>query len=121
MINVIGFSEFRPSGLRDDISNYIALRHKTDVFQISSAESISEIYDYFKTDPLIYIQQTRHIPHVWGDSENINVVAYDQIDYVWLPTNIPDGDIVLHWHLYQCDEFGRNTSPIADITTPLKY
>jgi hypothetical protein len=114
MTHVIAYSEFRFANNIND-----PIRYKTDVFEISSGTSISEIYDYFKSNPSIKIRHLDTISHTWGDENVEGVIPYTQTVDSWSYTKIPSKPIVLRWQVLECDEKGNNTTPIFDLTTPL--
>lgn len=113
-ISVIGFSQFLPDGLKVN-----PLLYKTDVFEVSSGTAISEIYDYFRTNPQINWMVSDSISHNWGDQITGPVTGYTQVNNTWKTTEIPSNPMVLLWNIYECDSLGYNPSYIADLTTPL--
>lgn len=114
MTYVIGYSEFSyPS------SNRESLKYKTDVFEITSGTSISEIYNYFE-NPSIYVRRNVPENHIWGEeSTDYDQVSYTTFKSVWTPVSLPKNPIVLKWKINECDSLGNNPQPIIDITTPL--
>lgn len=113
-INAIGFSEFYP--IKSDLD---PLRYKTDIFKISSEDSITDIYTYLQSNPSIYYQASIPIPDTWGDETAYPTVGYNYHKHEWIETSIPDHPIVLHWNFKKCDTDGLNCIPLVNITTPL--
>jgi len=115
MIQVQGFAQYNNIA---DISNPI--HYKTDVFEITNGTSVSEIYDYFGSNPTIYYLYPEQKTQSWGLNDIERVINYTQINNTWKPTHIPRHPHILKWNFLEVQRSdGSGSKPLVDVTTPL--